>query len=547
MPYARATLVAAIATLCAIVLMPAAAQAGTYRMYTCQPQGVNIAQPSRSPWRVFNENNSGVRDISNCGSAPGGSLQIDFPGGMAANSFGGLELPAAAATPGVAIARITTRASTDYEGAPYDQAVCPGCANFPFAGSGLGPNGSAYPGGTDEAFTTDFNPPVGSFVMSIHCGDGAMGGGCRPVHSPNLVLAGAVVDLVESVAPSGTITGGGLASTGTKAGTTTLSYTAVDGQSGVARVDAMLDDISVGAVDFSRNVALPLAQQGSGPCSYTQIGACPANEAGDIAVDTTKAAAGAHVVKLRITDAAGNVRDVIGPAVTVSNSAGGAGGADGVAPGAPNGTNASRSAKIAARFAATKKTSYRVKYKGSPTIRGTLNDEKGQPIGGARLVVFTRLKRAGARREQITVITTADNGAFTYRLPAGPSRTVTFSYTAFGGDPKATATKNLKTTVRASIAVRPSARAPRVANPFRLLGKLNYLPRSGVRLLIQARNGRRWQTVDTVKTTRGGRYSWRYRFSPTGRGRTFAFRVRVDSEIYPFAASNSKVVRVRVR
>ena len=50
-----------------------------------------------------------------------------------------------------------------------------------------------------------------------------------------------------------------------------------------------------------------------------------------------------------------------------------------------------------------------------------------------------------------------------------------------------------------------------------------------------------------LKATRGGRLRWRYRFSRSAAGRTFAFRVRVDSPIYPFAPGNSRTMLVRVR
>jgi hypothetical protein len=45
----------------------------------------------------------------------------------------------------------------------------------------------------------------------------------------------------------------------------------------------------------------------------------------------------------------------------------------------------------------------------------------------------------------------------------------------------------------------------------------------------------------------GGKFRWRYRFSRVAAGRTFAFRARVDSPLYPFAVGNSKAMFVRVR
>jgi hypothetical protein len=83
---------------------------------------------------------------------------------------------------------------------------------------------------------------------------------------------------------------------------------------------------------------------------------------------------------------------------------------------------------------------------------------------------------------------------------------------------------------------------------MRLSGRLGYLPRRGVAVIIQVRNGRVWQTYGVVKTDADGRYRWTYRFKTRGSaGKTFAFRAKVDSPIYPFTATTSRPVYVSVR
>jgi hypothetical protein len=79
-----------------------------------------------------------------------------------------------------------------------------------------------------------------------------------------------------------------------------------------------------------------------------------------------------------------------------------------------------------------------------------------------------------------------------------------------------------------------------------LVGGLSPLGREGIEVKIQARNGRRWQTIGDTKTTRGGRFHWSYRLSSSAGGRTYVFRARVASPIYPFATSNSRPILVRV-
>jgi hypothetical protein len=552
---ARPPIVAAAVALCALVLLPTVAQAGTYKMYSCEPPGVNIAHPTQGPWRLYSENNPGTQNVGNCGAAAHGSMAVTSNTAgtayhyMVASSRMGFELPAKELNPKIAILRVKSWAATDLETQPYDQASCVGCLQLVYA-ENLGPNASAQPtGGSDIAtgFTSpDYSPPAPLHRLGLFCGNGAAGNPCNLLRAPNLSIAGTEVDLVESALPTGTIDGGALASAGTKAGSATLSYSASDGESGIERVEVLLDGVPTGAQNFSRNLTLPVAQQGSGACTYTGLAACETTATGDIAVDTTKVPDGAHGVTLRVIDAAGNRKDVAGPQITVGNGSV-PGAPSGSGPGAPNGASASRLARITARFATTKRPSLRMRYGSRPTIRGKLVDEHGQPISGATIAVLQRPRRAGARPEQIDAVQTAADGTFSYKLAGGPSRTLTLAYSAFTNDPKPAATSSLATSVRAIVSAGIRPRALRAGGRITLTGRLNLLGREGVEVKLQGRNGRRWQTVDTVKTTRGGKFRWRYRFSRAAAGRTYAFRVKVDSPVYPFAAGTSKVIFVRVR
>jgi hypothetical protein len=543
----RSTIVAAAVALCAVGVAPTVARAGTYKMYSCEPPGVNIAHPTAGPWRVYSENNPGTQNLSTCGAAAHGVLAVTSNTAgtafhyMNAASRMGFELPATELNSKIAILRVKSWAATDLETQPYDQGSCPGCLQWVFA-ENLGPNASAEPrGGSDMATgfaSPDNNPPAPLHRLTLFCGNGAAGGPCNLLRAPNLTIAGTEVDLVESAPPTGTIDGGALASPGTKAGSATLSYSAADGESGIERVEVLLDDVAAGAQDLSRNLTLPSAQQGSGACTYTGLAACPATQTGDIAVETTKVADGPHAVTLRIVDAAGNRKDVAGPQIVVGN---------GAVPGAPNGASASRLARLSARFASTKRRALRLRYGSRPTIRGRLVDEHGQPIAGAAVAVLQRLRRAGASAEQIDAVRTAADGTFSYKLTGGPSRTMTLAYSAFANDPKPAATTSLRTVVRALVSARIRPRSVRARTPITMAGRLRLLGREGVEVKIQARDGNRWRTIDDVKTTRGGRFRWTYRFKSSGGGRTFGFRARVESPVYPFAAGNSKPMFVRVR
>jgi len=214
--------------------------------------------------------------------------------------------------------------------------------------------------------------------------------------------------------------------------------------------------------------------------------------------------------------------------------------------GAPNGTGASRLAKISAHFATTERRAKRLRYRSQPTIRGRLVDERDQPIAGATVAVLQRLKHVGADPVQVATVQTAGDGAFSYKLNRGPSRTVTFAYSAFTNDPTPTAASSLRTIARATVSARISPRSVRAGGHISLAGKLSPLGGEGIEVKIQARDGHNWRTIDDTMTTRGGRFRWSYRFKSSGGGRTYAFRARVASPIYPFATSTSRPIRVRV-
>jgi hypothetical protein len=544
---ARSPIVAAAVALCALVLPPTVAQAGSYKMYSCEPPGVNIAHPTPGPWRLYSENNPGTQSIGNCGAAAHGILAVTSNTAgtpyhvMNAASRMGFELPATELNPRIAILRVKSWAATDLETQPYDQASCPGCLQLVYA-ENLGPSAAAQPrGGSDIAAgfaSPDYSPPAPLHRIGLFCGNGAASNPCNLLRSPNLSIAGTEVDLVESSPPAGTIDGGALASPGTKAGSATLSYGASDGESGIERVEVLLDGVAAGAQDLSRNLALPIAEQGGGGCAYTGLAACPTTQAGDIAVDTTKVADGAHGVTVRVIDAAGNRKDVAGPQIVVGN---------GSVPGAPNGAGASRLARLTARFATTKRPSLHLRYGSRPTIRGRLVDEHGRPSTGATVAVLQRPRRAGAQDEQIDTVRTEADGTFSYKPARGPSRTLTLAYSAFANDPKPSATSSLRTVVRALVAARIAPRSVRPHRPVTISGRLLLLGREGVEIKIQGRDRGRWRPAGEVMTTRGGRFRWTYRFKAAGAGATYGFRARVASPVYPFAPGNSKAMFVRVR
>jgi 5-hydroxyisourate hydrolase-like protein (transthyretin family) len=336
--------------------------------------------------------------------------------------------------------------------------------------------------------------------------------------------------------------GGPLLAGGTLAGAQSVSFVASDVGSGVYKGSLTVDGVVVteSVLDAAGGACADLGVSPDGLPSYLNTRPCRASVNGLLTLNTDLLSPGSHELTIRAGDAAGNQTVVRTATISV------------VGPrpaGTPNGSSASRFAKLAAGFAGRRAARVRrFGFRALPTVTGRLVDEHGNPIGGAAVDVLVRDRRAGAERQRIATATTGADGTFRVQLPSGPSRTITVQYTAFSGDPKPSATATLSARVRAGVSAGFTPRSVRLGRRLRLSGRLRYLPRGSVLVRIQARNGRRWQTIDTVKTGSDGRYRWTYRFQlGASAGRRYQFRVKVDSPIYPFSPGTSRTVVVRVR
>jgi hypothetical protein len=211
-----------------------------------------------------------------------------------------------------------------------------------------------------------------------------------------------------------------------------------------------------------------------------------------------------------------------------------------------NGNNASRKAELAIRFAGTRRTVLSLSYGGKAKVQGRLKADDGQPIGGAKVAVLVRQDRAGAKATFLTHVTTGKDGTFEYAVPKGTSRALMFAYTAYSLDPSAATQKSLSVKIRAALSVK-AAKKTKVGHKLSLSGKLRYQGRSGLKVTIQALDGKTWRTIGETTTRKGGTYKWAYRFkNRASAGRTFYFRARVNDPRYPFAGGTSKATKVRV-
>lgn len=207
-----------------------------------------------------------------------------------------------------------------------------------------------------------------------------------------------------------------------------------------------------------------------------------------------------------------------------------------------NGSGATREARL--MLSTGRATRIRRRFNATTRLTGRLTDRAGRTIADAEVRVLERYTAAGATESQLATVTTAADGTFTYTASKGPSRTLTAAYRAYSTDTSDSTRAQVRFVVPAEVTL-----TVRPAEPGRttlLTGRLKHLPRPGVTLEVQAKDGKRWRTFDTTRTRRNGTYRFGYRFKPAAAGRRFALRIVVGDSTYPFARAASRARRVRV-
>ena len=223
-------------------------------------------------------------------------------------------------------------------------------------------------------------------------------------------------------------------------------------------------------------------------------------------------------------------------------------GASALASGAPNGTGACDGAALSARFAGG--SSQTVALGHGATVRGRV-ECGGVPIAGA--TVDLELAPASGTVPPVYAQSVTDaSGAFTYAVPAGPSRAITLSYTAYAGSgqPASVATLALRVTPRLTLRITP--RSTTNGHSMTLTGRVlgGYIAPHGLPLEIEYRDGSRWMIyTEVLADADTGRFRWTYTFERTTESITYTFRVAIPAtgvSDYPYepVASPSRSVHV---
>lgn len=543
--YLRRALVVALVGLAALVCVAAAA-ADQYTVDFCKNWTTDAPVPLLAGYGGFG--NDGELVDCAVGGAGAGIHTQHASGIVPAGLESGIALGVPADRPNIAIERVLT----DY-GVPSANAGSLAFLTFVAGADGL------VGGATPLVRSDDLLLPIGTRNLAwvVLCSTSASTNCFFPTVDI-LDVYKARLYLNESIDPSLTVTGGTLVSPGPQAGIRTLGYDAFDGDSGILDVTVKLGGTVVGHTQYA--------------CSYTDWSACRRDRNTQLLdIDTAKVTDGDYPLTVTARDAANNSVIRSAGTVTVDNVtspseclACGTGpltvapvkpAVTAPAPGAPlaaagrvaNGRNASALAHLSVGYAGTRRRSRRLHFGSRAGVAGTLLDEAGRPIAGASVSVLARPRTAGALATQIGAVQTLADGSFTYILPNGPSRTVTFSYQAFDAQAEPPVKARLGAVVRATVHARARPRAPRSGQTMTLSGALAELPRRGVQVLVEVHDGSIWRTIGVVRTDSHGRFAWRHRFKSISAGGAFTFRAHVSSPIYPFAPGNSPPVTITVR
>jgi hypothetical protein len=193
-----------------------------------------------------------------------------------------------------------------------------------------------------------------------------------------------------------------------------------------------------------------------------------------------------------------------------------------------------------------------VRYGSSATFGGRLTMSSDAAPGGRSLTVIERFDPGAAEQRRATSVATDDEGRFSVRLGAGPSREV---FALFGGTSTAagTASRPIRLGVRSAVGLRASSQVAAVGGrPIVFRGAVaaapGDLPPGGATVQLQFRAaGLPWSEFRTMQTNSRGRFRYAYRFSDDdSRGVRFRFRALVPTQRdWPYEPGGSRPVAVR--
>lgn len=502
----------------AVGLQPASA--GTYTMWNCNVPG--RGNSPLHPWQAQDTTVPNVAVVDACATGGGVGVTLGDDRQIGGGYNEGIVLPKPTG-PHSQIrfvklvlwyaARLAgSGQSMSFSSGHYqsDRSYQPGLSNAP-------------PGSENLVAEQQLSPDAVSIHMALHCGPLAgvqTQDPCFSAHRVPLLIRGIEVTLSEDVPPNVSQLRGTLLEGGAQSGGRSVEYAASDPQSGLNKVDVLLDDVVVA----TRNLTTR--------CSYSGFTVCPESFAETLEVDTRAVPNGRHRLSVRVRDAAGNERTVHGDSpVDVANAAGF--------------EKDSGAYTLSARFRGSSRSTLTVPYGRRVSVHGHLT-HRSAPVRGGQIEVLERYHRPGVRDVPAARVDTHAGGSFSVVLATTrPSRTVRLAYRPAGG--AQVVSRALKLRVRARARLQASLRGRIVRFRGRVLSRP--IPRNGKWVLMEGHApGSAWTVFKRLHTDRKGRFSGAYRLRVRRPGVRLKIRAVVPSEEgYGYLSSFSRAVRLRVR
>ncbi len=409
-------------------------------------------------------------------------------------------------------------------------------------------------GGTQGEVTVARTPPdeVKSLTVTAGC-DNYLNDCSRPEEYARFELSRAAFLLSDATTPKVANLTGSLTSGKPLSGTAEAIYEASDTGPGIYAAHYVVDGVAQPTilVDRADPTCSNLGETTDGTRAFDSAEPCAPSVDATSDLETTHWPDGEHHVELVVEDAAGNQVIAFDGTVTFHNattsSLGAANGpgastsSSAPTPGVANGTAASVDATVHLGIGSRISRSY---ARRAFTFPGRLLTNQGQPIVGATLDILQQT--AGSTQVQVIGhATTGSGGAFTAKVPGGPSRTVEIVYRAFANNTSYAAQAGVSETVGAGVQLQVSPRSTSPTGTIILSGRvLGPIPKGGVlaELLVYYRG--HWEPFRTPRTNSQGRFRIAYQFE--GAVGRFPFEAEVPTGQAGFAFSTGSSALVSV-
>jgi hypothetical protein len=392
----------------------------------------------------------------------------------------------------------------------------------------------------------------GNLYIAAGCQSGNLGISCNSGGSRgtwSLVTVGwANLRLSTSELPTGENFRGSLLEPGAH-GTAGLAFKVEDNGPGIYKVVITIDDKPVYSATPNSNdgKCVPVGTDAAtGALMWAWQQPCLRSQAVDLAIRTTTLTDGPHELKITAQNAALNTSTLLRQTITTNNRTTVSATLTSDRP-ATAGVGALAPVYAVVLDPPTQALVGGVRRgwtRSALTLSGTISNSAGVPAPGVLVTLFAQ---NGGQGETVAVARTTTDAAGHWVIPApqGPSRILTISY---GEQPDAASAQAIKIrqTVKPSVSLRVRALG---RGRLRFSGRVRIAPLGTPRplVVIQTRNGKRWQAVGTaIRVRPSGSYSIAYNGGPNVIGGSYAFRT-VAHATSLFATGISPIRRAVVR